>query len=125
MGFDFSIQVRVLTVCQETGKAFVFQTTKDGFCKRYIQDVIVPEEHRPYTFLCGRLYHLYTREVSNADSHSCDIKELLDVFPSWEDLEDENLVIEWKWTQEDHNAFRAALDWFSQQKDVFYARWSY
>lgn len=125
MGFDFSIQTVPLAICTESGKPFVFHCEKGNFVKRYIEEFVVPEEHRRFAFVCGRIYHLYTREVSNADSYSCSIQELLDVFPSWEDLKDEGLVVSWGWTEEDHYAFYRALLWFHAQKDIYVARWSY
>lgn len=125
MGFDFSIQTMPLAICTETGKPFIFQCSNEECKKRYIEEFVVPEEHRRFAFLCGRLYHLYTREVSSEDSYSCSIQELLDFFPNWEDLKDENLVETWGWTEEDHNAFQSALTWFAQEGDIFIARWSY
>ena len=125
MGFDFSIQTLPLSICTETGKPFIYRFL-NGDCKKiYIEEFVVPEEHRRFTFLCGRVYHIYTRDVSSEDSYSCGIQELLNVFPSWDDVKDETLVVSWGLTEEEHNGFYAALTWFAEESDVFIARWSY
>lgn len=71
------------------------------------------------------MYHLYTQDVSNNDWCIADISELVEVFPSWEEIEDSGFTQEYDWTETDHNQFREALEWFANQDGIFYASWSY
>jgi hypothetical protein len=113
MGFDFFIHVR-LHICEETGKPFYYGTS---FEKKYdVESIRVPEAHRRFVQLRG--WHLKQYVESCTNECQAEIEELVDAFPEWEDSED-------NWSRDDHEAFLEALNWFVNQRAVFYASWSY
>lgn len=126
MGFDFYIKLR-LNLCEQTGKP-CYHEYKDGkYITHYdINSITVPEQYRRFLTLCGHVFHLYVMDLENGDDHfTADISEILEVFPSWEDIESSSLSKKYELTEEDHNAFHEALKWFDEQKCGFYATWSY
>lgn len=128
MGFDFYIQL-VLHMDPTSGKPFFYDTKEDGLTFRNYQlaSIEIPEEHREFLQGRGSIFHAYTREFSYNDIFSVKIDELLDEFPDWDEVLESDDCDENRetWTEENHNRFKAALTWFSEQKQSFQATWCY
>jgi hypothetical protein len=127
MGFDFNIQV-CFSLCTVTGKPYFWK--KEKLEKDYnLPTIVVPEEHRRFLQLRGRFLHIYTDILNENNTFSADIDTLLDNFPTWEDIENDSCYSEYanhcEWTEEDHNNFKAALEWFQSQPYYYNADWSY
>ena len=122
MGFDFYIKLR-LSLCDKTGKPFMWDYPTMG--KNYdLSTITVPEKYRRFITMRGHIFHLYTTDVISDDACEAEISELLDDFPTWEDIQEEQYNDGW-WTEKDHNLFHEALVWFNTQPHLFYAEWSY
>ena len=126
MGFDFYIKLR-LSLCETTGKPCFYEYIDGTFKINYdIGSITVPEEYRRFLTMRGHHMRLYTEDVNiSQDYYDADISELLEVFPSWDEVEESTLVKRYDWTKQDHDAFYAALEWFNKQSYTFYASWSY
>jgi hypothetical protein len=122
MGFDFYIKLR-LSLCEKTGKPFMWDYPTMG--KNYdLSTIIVPEKYRGFITMRGHIFHLYTTDIG-LDACEAEISDLLDDFPSWEDIQEQQCDDDEWWTEEDHNNFHEALLWFDTQAHSFYATWSY
>ena len=122
MGFDFFIEGR-FGICRDTGKPFYYN--KD-LTKNYdLSTISVPQEYRRFMYLRGHLYYYYTQDVVDNDSYYADVSELLEVFPSWEDITSKDDPEEYDWTETDHNTFKEAVEWLAKQNQPYYATWSY
>lgn len=125
MGFDFYIKAR-LNICKETGKFYTWSyTAPSNFQTIYDINIVVPEEHRRFVDLHGHFLHSYTISCEGDDKYEADVSELLESFPSWDDVSDSDSIKRYDWTEDDHNAFKKALEWFKSQRISFYATWSY
>lgn len=123
MGYDFYIKAR-FAVCEITGQLYYYSL--NPLTRHYdLSKIVVPEQYRRFLYLRGRMYHLYTQDVSNDDWFQTEISELVETFPSWEDIEESGFAEDYDWKEEDHNQFREALEWFANQDGIFYASWSY
>jgi hypothetical protein len=125
MGFDFSIQL-CLHLCPTTGKPFVYDRE---FKKVYtFPTVEVPEEYRRFVQLRGSFLHVYTDFYNEKDIYQVPVEGILDAFPSWEAVKESSWYEGcdgWDWSEEDHDTFRKALEWFAEQPYSFQASWSY
>ena len=119
MGFDLSISCS-LSLCHQTGMMFFY---KSDFTKEYvIPNIIVPEQFRRFLKQRGHHLGLYTSRVT--DGYSTSVDNFLDKFPDWaEILEDEDY--DDRWTEEDHNLFKEALEWLMKQPVGFMVEWSF
>lgn len=125
MGFDFNIKLR-LSLCETTGKPFTWDYTEKVIAKSYdVSSITVPEEYRRFTKKRGHIFHLYTTDALSIDTCEAEISELLENFPSWEDIQGERDIDDEWWTEKDHTLFHEALVWFNKQTYSFYATWSY
>jgi hypothetical protein len=125
MGFDFNIKLR-LSLCETTGKPFIWDYTQEVITKNYdLSTITVPEEYRGFTTMRGHIFHLYTTDVLSIDTCEAEIDSLLENFPSWEDIQAEQDNDDEWWTEKDHTLFHDALIWFNMQRYSFYATWSY
>lgn len=125
MGFDFTIKVR-LSLCEKTGKPFTCDYSQKILEKNYdLSTILVPETYRRFTTMRGHIFHLYTTDAISTDTSEADIAELLEYFPSWEDIQAERDNDDDWWTEKDHTLFHEALIWFNMQTYSFYATWSY
>ena len=122
MGFDLNIQAH-LSVCQDTGRLFYYDR---AFQKRYeLTDLQVPQEHRHFLSMSGRHLVLYVEDLASRDYSSTHVSHFLEYFPAWEEIQDEELFQKYGWTEEDHNAFHAALEWLSRQDIMYHVTLSY
>lgn len=81
----------------------------------------VPEQFRRFTDMKGsHLYH-YINEVSE-DTYYCTANNMLLNYPSWSSVSER--MGGGVWTENDHNAFEEALEWFSS-KECFLLTWCY
>lgn len=127
MGFDFSIQLS-LCLCPNTGKPFVYKTEGNTLVKDYtFPEIIVPEEHRRFLSLRGHHLHAYTDCFNQDNICDIDVVTFLDAFPSWDEVDENKYYCseDYDWHEEDHDAFQAALKWFSEQSYTFRASWCY
>lgn len=122
MGFDFNIHME-LYMCGHSGKPYYY--SRDSFEKIYtIPIIIVPEPHRRFCSGRGHLFGLYIQPFTN--TYSCSVNTFLDHFPLWEEIVNDTGFHQWAdWTEDDHNAFRAAIVWFTKQDVEFTINWSY
>jgi hypothetical protein len=125
MGFDFSIEL-CLRLCATTGKPYTYGPS---FRKNYeLPTVEVPEKHRRFLQLRGSIFHAYTEFYNENDIYQVPVDGLLDAFPSWETVKESSWYEDYEeedWSEADHNAFKAALEWFVAQPFSFQASWSY
>lgn len=125
MGFDFAIHL-VLHICSKTGQPYVYSK---GLEKLYgIPKLEIPEKYLPFVQDRGHLYHVYTDYFNENDVLSASPEDLLDHFPEWEDVVSSSVYegyTEDDWSEQTHNLFREALQWFSRQPYSFQASWSY
>ena len=119
MGFDLSISC-CLSLCHQTGTMFFY---KSDFTKEYvIPNIVVPEQFRRFLKQRGHHLGLYTSRVT--DEYSTSANNFLDKFPDWaEILEDDDY--DDRWTEEDHNLFKEALEWLVEQPVGFIVEWSF
>jgi hypothetical protein len=122
MGFDFFIEL-CIHLCEETGRPYVYSS---NFEKVYELPTlpVVPEVHRRFLKLRGRIFHLYTYDYNE----KADVNSILDTFPTWEEVKESGYYEDYTeadWSEADHAAFRAALEWFAKQPFSFQASWSY
>lgn len=129
MGFLLYITCNV-SICTETGKPYYLKVSADGAKKIYgMPDITVPLEYRRFLQQFGGSYfHAYTTSrMSEEYSHINSMSALafLDQYPPWTDiLIDPNYHNE-DWTKKDHDEFKKALEWFSQQEVDYTVNWSY
>jgi hypothetical protein len=130
MGFLVYITCN-FSICTETGKPYYLEPV-DGTVKKVygIPDITVPPQFRPFLQQFGGPYfHAYTtarfpEEYSHITSMSA--ISFLDQYPDWSDvLIDPNYHTEDGWTRKNHEDFKKALEWFSQQSVDYTVNWSY
>lgn len=124
MGFDISISMN-LYMCSKTGKPYYLNRNKE-YTKVYdIPSIVVPVEHRRFCADNGHIYAMYVETAG--DILQCEVDTLLEEFPSWNDIVSDPTYENHEdyWTEVDHDAFHAALSWFSKQDIVFTVNWSY
>ncbi len=112
-------------LCPVTGKAFVYHYENKKTVKKYdIQDIQIPEKYRRFVELRGHFLHAYTDEFNFSDIFETRVYNLLEEFPAWEEVTKYEFEDDY-WSEEDHNTFKEALKWFSEQPYTFNASWSY
>ena len=126
MGFDFYIQL-CLNLCDATGKPYIFNEKSE---KDYVlPNIVIPEQHRRFLKLRGRFLHIYTDDLNDHNIFSADVDALLEKFPDWDEIKNDEFysecVEEYEWTEDDHNKFKAALEWLQNQPYHYSASWSY
>ena len=128
MGFDLFIRCEMM-LCPETGKPFCYGTdTANNFTKIYdLSSITVPEEHRRFLQLRGSIFHAYTTALLESDDNlDMPVLEMLEKYPTWEDVKAHDPDCETYWTENDHNVFQKALEWMATDSFVQYrAHWSY
>jgi hypothetical protein len=130
MGFLLYITFN-LSICSETGKPCYLLASADGSKKVYgMPDITVPLEYRRFLQQFGGPYfHAYTTSrIYEEYSHITSMSALsfLDQYPAWSDvLIDPNYHNDEDWTKKDHDEFKKALEWFSQQAVDYTVNWSY
>ncbi len=85
---------------------------------------LVPSEHREFLKMRGPHLRIYTDSLE--DEHptwEVDPYYIVDVFPSWTTVMKTIDVELYDWTEEKHNALRAALEWM-HEKMIYRIVWS-
>lgn len=124
MGFDLYVTLNT-HVDPETGAAFVYaasggSTVKKPFMSR---DYIVPEMFRHCLQQRGPWFMPYVKRFGDY-CNTCDAETFLHYYPEWKDVKKDNGVNNSDWTREDHNRFKAALEWLASMH-VYGLSWSY
>jgi hypothetical protein len=57
-----------------------------------------------------------------ADQFSTNVETFLENYPEWSDISND---VEDGWSEDDHNLFREALRWLTQQKVNVIVSWSF
>jgi len=123
MGFDLSINLN-LGLDLKTGLPYVWG--KDYEHIPYVpSEFEVPEKYRKWIEQRGHHFHIYIKKF-DAHGHTVYAEQFLCEYPSWLTVKKEigdNCEYEY-WTEEDHNSFKEALEWFTS-KNNFVVDWSY
>ena len=127
MGFDLIIRSELM-ICSDTGKPYYYTQSSSRNLSMRIYDLsklAVPKEHRRFLNQRGSIFHAYTTCVfDNDDICDAPVYDFLEKYPSWEMVKiyDDECTY---WTEKDHNEFKAALEWFSEDCINYRINWSY
>ena len=108
-----------IDICKATGKHY-FDTDTE---KIYSMPQPVPEIHRDFVNIYGDHFKIYASLVT--DETQTSVANFLDKYPDWSELlaaDDFTDYVE-LWTENDHNRFRSALQWFNTQKIAYTISW--
>lgn len=103
MGFDLHIVI-ILVLDETSGKPVPYN------------ECIIPEKYRKFIHQRGSWFSDY---IYPFDGCIVSSEAFLDAYPPWQDIPNF-----YEWTEKDHDAFKEALEWFTQQK-IFNVMWSY
>ena len=117
MGFDIYIRINMM-LDKHTGLPVVWSRDANRLVPYEPSKWMVPEEHRRWIEQRGSHFHMYI----TGDPHIC-VEQFLEAYPCWEMIEG-NLNEDDVWCEQDHHAFRSALEWF-RSKGGFSVDWSY
>jgi len=131
MGFDLFINLN-LEIDEKTGLPYV-HFINDGFLDKKPYDpneFKIPEKYHKYIEQRGNYFHSYIKKF-DGEIFTARPRDFLDVYPSWEDVKNENEL--WYdgedcWDETTHNEFKEFLEWMyskSQYISIFEIRWSY
>lgn len=126
MGFDFFIMME-LQMCERTGVPYFTKYNPETKIRERchtIPMIEVPEDLRRYLSIRG---HHMAAYVGFNNEYTDTVEMLLEEFPDWETVLENEAVQEDPeyWTEDDHEKFRALLEWCVQQDVSFRAHWSY
>ena len=112
MGYDFTVMARPLVLNQITGK--VRMDYMD-----YTREV--PVEFRRFIYNRGYIFDKYRY----GDESYLEPSIILENFPDWSVIEEGNTdEDDDSWTEDDHNAFKKAMEWFSAA-EIYIVTWSF
>ena len=125
MGLTINIHA-CISICTDTGKPYYIgkNNVDDKYAKLYgIPDIEVPTEYRRFLNEKNNIY----LEYLDLDRSYDDIINILDSFPTWNDikLSYPNVENDWNWSEVDHNLFKKALEWFDDQEVRFIMVWDH
>ena len=115
MGFDMMIELH-LSMCPTNGKPYAWKDSDKVYVD--LNDYIIPEEYRKWIQLRGSHLYAYIQWCDESTT-SCEIAYFLEFFPEWEEVDEHD----W-WTEEDHRAFKATLEYLIQRPG-YVISWSY
>jgi len=126
MGFDLNIHADLM-ICSDTGKPYYYSDdNRSSFTRIYdLSKLIVPKDYRRFLNQRGLIFHAYTTNVfENYNIIDVSITDFLKKYPSWENVKkfDEECIY---WTEKDHDEFKKALEWFSNDCIQYRICWSY
>ncbi len=128
MGFDISINCE-LHICRATGKLFYYGKKESTWGRIYDPpDIVVPKEYRCYLEQRGRVFHAYTDHFNSNDVFNVDVSTFLEQYPEWKEVAvwmEENSWSTDDWSEEEHNGFKATLEWCQKSFLPFRVNWSY
>jgi len=115
MGFDIYIHC-IVNICKNTGRHFYY-----GSAQEEIVPKPIPEEHREFVQMRGKIYRIYTQLVT--DESCTSVANFVDKFPEWSDIVVDS-DFDSSWTEGMHDRFYNALKWFSEQEICYMISWS-
>jgi len=120
MGFDIYIS-HSLVICKDTGRHFYYR----GSEKVYDMPPVVPEEHREFIRMRGKVFRIYTNLVT--DEMSISVEGFVENYPEWPDIIQDSDYEDNPdfWNEDKHNRFYTALKWFSEQNGCYMISWCY
>jgi hypothetical protein len=127
MGFDISISLE-LQICNKTGRPFLWTPTSEKLYDINLADYTVPPELYKYARGRGSIYYAYTEHFNTRDVYDTSVDSFLEEFPSWDDVSASDVYEDYEqheWNEEDHNKFKALLEWCSKQAPAYRISWSY
>ena len=110
MGFDLCIGMK-LTLNPETGLPY-----------EAVSALSVPDVFRQFIHQRGDHWHQYIKQFNADYEYEATAAEFLDYYPTWSEVAVTAAAD--RWTESDHDMFKAALIWF-KSKGCFYVSWSY
>lgn len=118
MGFYIHIR-RMVDLCPETGTPFYYGPNLEKIYN--IPEIAVPDQYRRFLYEKNSVYHAYMSDNCYYDS----VDMVQDMFPTWEQVK--NLYPDaeerYGWTEQDHNLFRDAIEWFAAQPIGYIIHW--
>ena len=127
MGFDINISLE-LQICSKTGRPFLWTHTLEKLYDINLANYTIPSELRHYAKGRGSIFYAYTAPFNERDQYSTDVDSFLDEFPSWDDVASSDEYKNYEpheWKEEDHNKFKALLEWCAKKDSGFRISWSY
>jgi len=119
---DYIMNIKlILDISPELGVPCVRVNNTD--CIIHLQDYEIPEEHLPYITMRGGVFNAYLHK-NFRDGTSMSAELFYHYIPEWNTV---NSVVErmgYVWTEDDHNGFLNAIDWFSS-KPGFVVTWHF
>jgi hypothetical protein len=115
-GADILVELR-LGISPITGKPFVWDENYQNRLEVDLSTYTVPEEFLPYTAGRDGAYYTYKKLTTHRRecSNEAAADEFWSCFPEWSAVKAE-LDEEDSWSEEDHNAFAAAAEWFAARR---------
>ena len=121
-GSDILVELR-LGISPINGKPFVWDENYQNRLEVDLSTYTVPAEFLSYTAGRDGVYYTYKKLVGTkrGTTNEADADEFWSCFPEWStvkakleaELDDDE---ELSWTEEDHNAFAAAAEWFGARR---------
>ena len=123
MGFDIHVTLTLL-MCEETGKPFYYGVNGKVYG---LPSVEVPPHLIQYLVGRGHHFYSYTKVLEIEDlGFNVSAGTFLRYYPTWEDVTgDEEYSEDNDWTEDDHNNFKALLEWCENSGYCFNVMWSY
>lgn len=128
MGFDINISLE-FQICNTTGRPFVWGPNCEKLYDIVLADYTIPPELSQYARGRGGIFYEYTAPFNARDVYSTDVDTFLEEYPSWEAVSSSDMYIEnydpSGWSEEDHNGFKALLEWCIKKGVSYRISWSY
>ena len=125
MGFDLSITLN-LRIDPKTGLPYIWGKNFEHI--PYVpSEHQVPEKYRDWVQQRGHHFHIYIQKFDKDGQNSTDVEEFLHEYPPWLTVK-KSIGNNWEyedWTEEVHNDFKEALEWFAAKHLNFTVCWSY
>jgi len=123
MSIDLYIRI-VLYVDPDTGLPHVYKRINDKVEKALYkaEDYKVPTEFCKYFYQHGKHFRYYTALFHSLERETT-ASSFLSTYPNWEDVYRYKKGVLNDWSEDDHNEFKKALEWFATKDDVFMIHW--
>jgi hypothetical protein len=112
-GSDILVELH-LGISPITGKPFVWDANYQNRIEVDLSTYTVPEEFLSYVAGRDGTFYIY-KKLCGTRTNQCEADEFWSVFPEWEAVKAE-LDEEDTWSEEDHNAFAKAAEWFAGRR---------
>jgi hypothetical protein len=127
MGFDISIGLE-LSICDRTGRPFVYGPMCERVYDINLADYTMPPDLCSYARGRGPIFYAYTEVFNEKDIYSAEVETFLEEFPSWSEVASSNEYEGYEdadWNEDDHNKFKALLEWCVNKPCSYRISWSY